>query len=520
MSVLDHFERGLLLNPEAQALVSATEDKALTYSQLQAAVERIAAAICHLDPDQSPLAVYSSNCVEVFPCLLGGVRAGKIIVPANVLDEVEATAHFLNLTGTRWLFYHSLMAGRVAELKKLVPTLKHFVCLDQEAGDDCSLTSFMAQAEGRAPELDHDPHRTFYYYATGGTTGRSKAVIWDNLVWDTFTLLFNGNMPAPPGVTPVHLCVAPISHTAGPLAMGLMAAGGKTVVMPGFDALEVLKNIEKYKVTHIFLPPTALYGMLAHPEVGNFDYSSLKYFIVAAAPVAPEKIREAISVFGPCLCQCYGQSEAPALLTWMPPEAFAEAAADPELEHRLKCCGRPTIGTRLAIMDDEGRILPPGEAGEIVARGNLVSVGYLDNPEATAEMRLYGWHHTGDIGIRDEDGFFAIVDRKKEMIISGGFNIYPAEVEAWLLSHAAVREAVVIGVPDDKWGEKVMGLVVLKDGVEISPEELVAFCKEGLGSVKAPKVIELRNDLPRTAAGKISRKQARREYWQDRDRAV
>ena len=518
MSAIDYFERGVLLHKDQEALVSS--EGSYTYRELQASSYRVAAAILGQgDREQSCLAVYSTNCIDIFPCLLGGIRAGKIIIPANALDEVEATAHFLNLTETRWLFYHSRMAENVARLKELVPSLKYFVCLDRDNGNDISLKRFMAEAPtDDLPDIPHDPHRTFYYYATGGTTGLSKAVIWDMLVWDTFVSLFNCAAATPEA--PVHLCVAPISHTAGPLATALMAVGGKTVVMPGFDALEVIKNIEKHRVTHIFLPPTALYAMLAHPEVGNFDYSSLRYFIVAAAPVAPEKIREAIKVFGPCLCQSYGQSEAPGFLTWMPPEIFAEAAADSSRSHLLKSCGRPTIGTKLAIMDDNGNFMAAGEAGEIVAQSNLVSVGYLNNPEATAEIRQFGWHHTGDIGIMDNEGFVYVVDRKKEMIITGGFNVYPAEVEAKILTHPAIQEAVVVGIPDEKWGEMVKGVVVLKAGLKASEEELIAYCKAGLGSVKTPKSIEFRETLPRTAAGKVSRKEVRRKYWEGQERSI
>ena len=352
--------------------------------------------------------------------------------------------------------------------------------------------------------------------ATGGTTGRSKAAIWETLTWDTFVTLFNCVAATPQ--RPVHLCVAPISHTAGPMAVALMAVGGKTVVLPGFDALEVMKNIEQHKVTHIFLPPTALYAMLAHPEVGNFDYSSLKYFIVAAAPVAPEKIREAIKVFGPCLCQAYGQSEAPAVLTWMAPEHFAAACADATREHRLKSCGQPTLGTRIAIMDDTGRILPAGEAGEIVVRSNLATPGYLDNPEATAEIKKFGWHHTGDIGIIDDDGFVYIVDRKKEMIISGGFNIYPAEVEARILTHPAIQEAAVIGIPDEKWGESVTAIVTKDPNSKVTGEEIIQYCAKKIASYKKPKYVEFVSELPRNETGKILKKVLREKYWQGRKR--
>ena len=518
MSAIDYFDRGVLLHADSEALVS--DEGTYTYRELKEASIKVAAGIIGRgDHDLTRLAVYSHNSIEVFPCLLGGMRAGNILVPANARDEVTATVHFFNLTKTKWLFYHSSLTENVAEIRAQVPSLEHFICLDKDNADDKSLQRFIAEeGEGKVPALPHDPHREFYYYATGGTTGFSKAVIWDNLVWDTLVCLFN--WAAKTEDEPVHLCVAPLSHTAGPLGMCLMPAGVKNVVLPGFDPLQVLKSIEEHKVTHLFLPPTALYALLSHPEVRNFDYSSMKYFLIGAAPVSSEKMKEAVEVFGPCICQAFGQSESPAFLAWMSPRQLAEAATDPAKEHRLKSCGQPSLAMKVAIMDDDGNIVPNGARGEIVAQGNLLSVGYLENPEATAEMRKFGWHHTGDIGIMDDDGFIYIVDRKKDMIITGGFNVYPAETESALLAHSAIQDVAVVGVPDEKWGESVKAVVTLKAGQTVSEEELIAFCKDELGSVKAPKSIEFWDALPRTAAGKISRKDVRKKFWAGHDRSV
>lgn len=518
MSGINYFDRGVLLYGDRQALVS--DEGSYSYKQLQEASIRVAAGIIGRgDHDLTRLAVYAHNTIEVFPCLLGGMRAGNVLVPANARDEVAATVHFLNLTKTKWFFYHSSLTENVAQIRAQVPSLKHFICLDKDNGDDKSLQRFMAEeGDGEVPEIPHDPHRHFYYYATGGTTGFSKAVIWDTLVWDNIVSLFNWIAPTPE--PPVHLCVAPLSHTAGPMGMALFPVGVTNVVLPAFDPLQVMKSIEEHKVTHVFLPPTALYAMLSHPEVGNFDYSSLKYFIVAAAPVAPAKLKEAVEVFGPCLCQVFGQSEAPGFLTSLSPAQLAEAATDPAKEHRLQSCGQPTLSMRVAIMDDDGNLMPNGERGEIVAQGNLLSVGYVDNPEATAEMRQFGWHHTGDIGVMDDDGFIYIVDRKKDMIITGGFNVYPAETEATLLTHPAIQDAAVVGIPDEKWGEAVKAVVTLKTGHTVNEEELTDFCKQELGSVKAPKSIEFWDALPRTAAGKISRKDIRKQYWVGHERSV
>jgi acyl-CoA synthetase (AMP-forming)/AMP-acid ligase II len=318
---------------------------------------------------------------------------------------------------------------------------------------------------------------------------------------------------------PVCLCTAPLSHAAGVVAFTMFALGGTNVVLPGFDASQVLPAIEKYRVTHLFLPPTAFYALLAHPDVAKFDYSSLRVFLLAGSPVSPDKLKQGVEVFGPCMCQSYGQTEAPMLLTFLDARTVAAAAACDHPE-RLRSCGRPTAAVRLAIMDDFGRILPPLQPGEIVARGTLVTAGYHNLPQATAEIRTHGWHHTGDVGYTDEDGYVYIVDRKKDMIISGGFNVYCAEVEAGIMALPQVQECAVIGVPDDKWGEAVKALVVTRQGESLTESAVIAHCKAKLGGVKSPKSIEFVPEIPKTPAGKFDRKAMRKQFWATADREV
>ena len=295
--------------------------------------------------------------------------------------------------------------------------------------------------------------------------------------------------------------------------------GATVVVLPRFDAELVMRAIGEHRVTHMFLPPTALYSMLAHPRVREFDYSSLKYFLLAGSPVSPDKLRQAVEVFGPCMCQSYGQTECHMIATWLPPQVVADAARGNHPE-RLLSCGRASWSVRVEIMDEEGRLLPPGEVGEIVARGGLVGDGYFEMPEATAEARAFGWHHTGDVGRRDEDGFFYIVDRKKDMIVTGGFNVFSAEVEAAVMELDAVRECAVVGVPDEKWGEAVTAILALNDGAVIDPAEVIAHCKARLGSVKAPKAVHVWPEVPRTAAGKFDKKAIRAKFWSGTGRNV
>jgi fatty-acyl-CoA synthase len=314
---------------------------------------------------------------------------------------------------------------------------------------------------------------------------------------------------------PISLVVAPVTHAAGPVALGTMALGATQVILPGFEADMVLRAITEHRVTHMYLPPTALYGLLGSPELGRQDLSSLRYFILVGSPVSPEKLRQAVAAFGPCMCQAYGQVESPMITTWLSPEIVA-AAARGEHPERLASCGRATQSVQIGIMDDEGNLLPDGERGEIVVRGVLVSKEYFEMPEATAEARLFGWHHTGDVAYRDAHGYVYIVDRKKDMVVTGGFNVFTAEVEAAITELPQVRECAVIGIPHDKWGEAVHAIVVA-DAIAI--DAIIAHAKTRLGSVKAPKSVTFVDAIPRTAAGKMDKNALRADYWRG-DRLV
>jgi acyl-CoA synthetase (AMP-forming)/AMP-acid ligase II len=452
--------------------------------------------------------------------MLGLWRAGAVWIPVNTRNALDANAAYLNYVRAAWLFYHSSHAEDAAKLKAAVPTLKHVICLDRRDGEHPSLDDFMSLGDGgEAPDLgapEGDPDDLVAIIATGGTTGPAKGVRVVNRSWGTMVETVVNLMPA---ADPVCLATAPLTHAAGPVAMAAMAMGATVVILPRFDAEMVMQAIQDHHVTHMFLPPTALYSMLAHPRVRDFDYSSLRYFLLAGSPVSPDKLKQAVEVFGPCLCQSYGQTEAHMILTWLPPDVVAAAAAG-EHPERLSSCGRPTYSVRVELMDDDGRILPVGEAGEIVARGGLVGDGYFELPQATAEARVHGWHHTGDVGRSDADGFVYIVDRKKDMIVTGGFNVFSAEVEAAVMELPGVRECAVVGVPDDKWGEAVTAIVALNEGAQVAPDQIIAHCKARLGGVKAPKAAHVWDEVPRTPAGKFDKKAIRARFWAGAERNV
>jgi acyl-CoA synthetase (AMP-forming)/AMP-acid ligase II len=521
MRAIDYFDKGAEAYPSRTAIVDG--DARYSYAEMSEVTNRIARAMWAGGlRGEERAAIYSPNDARILVCMLGILRAGAVWIPVNSRNALDANIQYMNYVEVSWLYYHSSYRDQIQEFKARVPTLRHYVCLDADDGAAPSLKKFLERGTGTEAIDWSDPYgnpeRLMGLVPTGGTTGPAKGVMVTDLVWGTMTEMaahyWRGDV-----ADRVCLSSAPLSHAAGVVAFVMTSLGATNVVMPRFDPLEVLRNIERFHVTHMFLPPTALYGLLAHPDLRNFDYSSLRVFLLVASPISPDKLKEAVEVFGPCMCQSYGQVEAPMLMTWLDQNTVAAAAAG-DHPNRLRSCGKPTSAVRLAIMDDDGRILPPNTPGEIVARGSLVTPGYYKMPDATGEIRTHGWHHTGDVGYRDEDGYFYIVDRKKDMIVTGGFNVYCTEVETSIMEIAQVRECAVIGVPDDKWGEAVKAMVVLRQGDSLTEEAIIAHCKSKLGGVKAPKSAVFISEVPKTPAGKPDKKALREPFWKDRDRSV
>ena len=521
MRAIDYFDKAAEAYPDRVALIDG--NTRLTYRELEVASERVARAMWASGlRDEDRVAIFSPNDARVLVCMLALMRAGGAWVPINYRNAADANVEFMNYAETRWLFYHSSFSEQANELRTRVPALHHLVCIDAEANGDPSMNQLMEKGmetqEKDWADPRGNPGRLVGLVPTGGTTGPAKGVRVTSESWGAYTEMAAhywqcGN------AAPVCLSTAPLSHAAGVVAFALFTIGATNVILPRFDAGEVLRNIELHRVTHLFLPPTAFYALLAHPDVGKHDLSSLRLLLLAASPVSPDRVKQGVELFGPCVCQSYGQTEAPMLLTWLDRETVAAAAAGDHPE-RLRSCGQATYGVRLAIMDEQGKLLAPNQPGEIVARGALVTPGYHNLPEATAEIRTFGWHHTGDVGYRDEHGYFYIVDRKKDMIISGGFNVFSGEVETAIMAMPQAYECAVIGVPHETWGEAVKALIVVRQGASLSEEEVIAHCKKKLGGVKAPKSVEFRAEIPKTPAGKIDRKSLRAPYWQGAERAV
>ena len=518
MRVIDFFDRGALLYPE-RAFMIAEDGVETTYRHAQETSHRTALAMHAAGfAHGKKAAVYSPNHPGAFAALLGIYRAGGAWVPINARNAVRENCYILNHNEAEFLFYHSSFEDNVAAIRAECPGIANYVCLDGKGVDAPSFAEFIEGFDGVIAPFPDDPDEICGIFSSGGTTGQPKGILWTHALFETMVAEMMVHMP--PDKPPVHLCAAPMTHAAGVVALSLMGHGATNVIMNGVQLPQLMENIEKHGVTFLFLPPTAIYVILAHPDVRKFDYSSLEYFVYAAAPMSVEKLREAMDVFGPVMTQTYGQAEAPMICTFFPAAAHVEAVETNKL-HRLASCGQPGLLTPVEIMDDDENILPPGEKGEIVVRGRLVMAGYFKNADATAEVSTSnGWHRTGDIGHKDEDGYIYIVDRKKDMIITGGFNVYPSEVEQVIWTHPAVQDCAVVGAPDAKWGEAVTAVVELKPGAAAQATEIIELCKNELGSVKAPKAVEFWDELPRSAVGKVRKKDIREHFWEGQTRRI
>ena len=516
MRIIDFFDNGVRLYPGNLAFVEPGSE--YTYSEAAEQTHFFASAIRgHGYAKGAKIGVLAPNSNIAFLALLGLMRAEGVWIPINPRNSVEANVDLLTRFEGELLFYHSAYEDEAAAIKSQVPGIREIVLLDRNEGVGEPLENWLADYRHPHTMGEEQPDDLLALFPTGGTTGKPKGVMMNHKAIETMYVNYWSAFNYHDNTR--HLVVAPMTHSAGLMGCAHFARGGANYMMSKADPQAIMKAIEEYGITHFFLPPTVLYMMLALPDVRDYDVSSLKHFLVGAAPTSLEKPKEAIDVFGPVLTEAFGQAEAPAAITVKAPWDYLDADGN-LIESRLASIGRPAALNTVAILDDEGVEVSRGERGEICVKGDLVTPGYYKNPEATEEVRRFGWHHTGDIGIQDNEGFITIVDRKKDMIITGGFNVFPNEIEQALTSHAAIQDCAVVGVPDEKWGEAVKAVVQLKPGSEASEEEIITHAKSRLDGVKAPKSVDFVHDLPRSPAGKVLKTEIRKRYWAGKSRAV
>ncbi|MBV8106681.1 MAG: AMP-binding protein [Hyphomicrobiales bacterium] len=513
MRLIDYLDKGAMLGAGAPCLTMGEKD--LSYSDVQRLTWRVARALHRsgVKPGDK-VAILSSNDPIAFACVFSVSRAGAVWCPINPRNEAAENRFILDAFDCTSLIFHSAYAPLVEQMRADLPKLSLLVCLDKP-------TPFAPALDAWLDDVRDEPFEVAtvddiaLIAGTGGTTGQPKGVMLSGRNLETMSALtltsypFNGR--------PVYLALAPLTHAAGVLCFPILTMGGRIVIMPKADLTEFLDLIERRRVTHTFLPPTLIYMLLENSKLAETDRTSLQCFWYGAAPISAARLEEAIGKIGSVMAQLFGQTEAPMMISTMAPRDHFNA--DGTIAHgRLASAGRPTPLTQVGVMDEHGRLLPTGERGEIVVRGSLVMEGYYKNAEATAEVSRFGWHHTGDIGYLDDENFLYIVDRAKDMIITGGFNVYSIEVEQALLQHPDVMDSAVFGLPDPKWGERVAAVVQLHGERAVGAEDLIAFVKGRIGSVKAPKQVDIWPDLPRSKVGKVLKKEIRAKILADQER--
>ena len=500
MRLADYLDKGASLGPGAPCLT--TDGQTRTYGEVQALSHAVAAALraCGVVAGDK-VAIISGNDPDAFTCVFGISRVGAVWCPINPRNEAAENRELLDLFDCTVVLFRSSYAELVARVRDDLPKVRTWVCLDADAPNSLSWNDFLALGADAAEESGPVDDLAMIV-GTGGTTGRPKGVMLTGSNLETMAALTLMSYPWPAAGRPVYLALAPLTHAAGVLCFPMLARGGQVVVMRQPDVGQFISLISRHRVTHTFLPPTVIYMVLGHPSLQAADLSSLQCFWYGAAPMSSARLEEALTRIGPVMAQLFGQTEAPMMVSTMAP-ADHFLADGSVARHRLSSAGRPTPLCTVGIMSPDGSLVPQGERGEIVVRGSLVMPGYYRNEQATAEASAFGWHHTGDIGYLDDDGYLFIVDRAKDMIISGGFNVYSTEVEQAILRHPDVQDCAVVGLPDEKWGERVVAVVQPLGGHSVDRVALAGFVKEQIGSVKAPKQVEVWEELPRSKVGKV-----------------
>jgi long-chain acyl-CoA synthetase len=518
MNSFSFLDKAARHNPAQRAIVHAGE--VVTYGEFRARALAIGgnlrASGCR---PGDRIAFCLPNSPRILELIFGCFSAGLVVVPINARLHVREIAYICANSGARLLVHDpDRQAALVADANSF-PGLTARICTEPADGA-LDYATLLRPANSLAGAEEVRPEAACWLFYTSGTTGRPKGAIWTHRMVRVLVMNYLADVHnIQPGEIVLH--AAPLSHGSGIVALPAIARGATNVIFdrPSFEPKAVFATIEAFKVAHIaFLAPTQIVRMLQDFIAGEYELSSLRAICYGGAPIYVEHLRNAIAAFGPIFVQIYGQGEAPITISALTAAQHARflATNDP----RIGSAGQVRTDVEARCVDESGSPLAPGEVGEVVARGDIVMPGYWDNFEATAEALRGGWLHTGDIGYFDEEGYLFLLDRSKDMIISGGNNIYPREVEEVIVRHPGVASAVVVGIPHEYWGEAVHAVVVPQPGVSLTAQEIILYCGQYVAGYKKPKSVEFAESLPISGYGKVLRREVRERYWQGNDRRV
>ena len=497
-------------------------DKRISFSEMSKRVNQLANALVNLGVESDDkVALLANNCSQFMEVFFARYELGVTEVTLNTKLSPDEWARQLNEAEVNTLFVGEDLIEKVSSIRSRLKRIKHFIAL---SGTPPGMTDYEALILSGSPspprvDVDVGQNKLQRILYTGGTTGVPKGIMLSRAA--DLAQLRNVLVDLVPDLNSndVFLGLQPMYHAVRPFFFPCWMRGVRHVIVPDFHPETAFHAIENEKVTVIKTVPTVLVRLISDPGVRKRDLRSLRTIIYGGSPMPVERLKEAISIFGLVLVQNYGQSESAMTVCFLSKKDHV-VQGDPKRVARLASVGRPYSWVEIRLVGDDGKEVVPGGYGELVVRGDHNMMGYLNKPEETNKTLRNGWVHTRDIGRMDEDGYVFLVDRKGDMIISGGENVYPGEVEQVLYQYPAVMEACVFGIPDEKWGESVTAAIAVKPGLEVTESELIAFCKERLAKYKSPQKIAFYNSLPKSAMGKILRKELRAPFWKEQERGI
>jgi long-chain acyl-CoA synthetase len=503
--------RHALLYPDQEAFVYGSER--ITFSEFNARVNSLIHALQAMGIKKGDvIGILSWSCLGYIEFYGAAMKGGFIASPFNPRLREQELEYVINYSEATSLFVGPELMEIANQLRPHLTKVKNFISLEASVPDMIYHRDLLTSYPKAEPDVQVDEDDPVCIVYTSGTTGVPRGALYTQrrFIDDSKTLVMN--MGLQPGHRRVQ--ITPLFHIAGNTHFrSSLYIGGCNIIMKFFDPAATLQIIHDERATHMDFVPTHLVAMLNIPDLNNYDISSMKLLWYGASPMPLEVLKKGIQVFGPVFAQGYGQSETGPAISHLSKEDHHVLDRPEKEQRKLTSAGRPDIGVQVRIVDDAGNDVEPGEVGEIIVRSKHIMVEYWHKPEETRETLINGWVHTGDMGYYDDEGYIYIADRKKDMIISGGENVYPREVEEVLYQHPAVLEAAVIGIPDPYWVEKVHAVVAARKGESTNAEELIAFCKKHIAGYKVPKTVEFVDSLPKNPAGKILKKELREKYW-------
>ena len=458
------------------------------------------------------LGVLSWNCLEYADVFGAAGKGGFIFAPLNARSSLKELEYLINECGTGTLFVGPEFADTVENLKPHISKVKNFISFEQPLSGMDYISDLLTKYPTDEPNVEVDDDDTYILLYTSGTTGVPKGALYTQLQWREDIITHCIEMPIQPDDK--GLLIMPYFHIGGAIWHAVFVhRAACNVIMKSFDAEATVKIISDENITSMCIVPTHLAAMLNTPAIDKYNISSLKRVKYVGSPMPLELLKTAINKWGLIFFQGYGQTESGPDIAFLKENDHDVLRKSVDEQNKLKSAGKPALDVHVRIVNEHDQDVAVGEVGEIIVSSRHLMKGYWNKPEETKKAIINGWLHTGDIGRYDEDGYIYIVDRKNDMIISGGENIYPREVEEVLYKHKDVLECAVFGIPDPKWVETVHAVVSLKKDFTCNTEDLIEFCKSNIARYKAPKSIEIVDEIPKGGTGKIDKRKLKNKYW-------